>query len=74
MSILYAGGGLKMGQAIGTTNANGEHPTSKAATPGCVLSTMYQVLGIDYRHNFYDQAQRPLPILNEGEPIADLIG
>jgi hypothetical protein len=74
MSILYAGGGLKMGQAIGTTNANGEHPTSKAATPGCVLSTMYHVLGIDYRHGFYDQAQRPLPILNEGEPIAELIG
>lgn len=74
MSILYAGGCLKMGQAIGTTNANGEQPTSKAATPGCVLSTMYQVLGIDYRHAFYDQAQRPLQILSEGEPIADLIG
>ncbi len=74
MSILYAGGGLKMGQAIGTTNANGEQPTSKAATPGCVLSTMYQVLGIDYRHAFFDQAQRPLPILSEGEPIAELVG
>jgi hypothetical protein len=74
MSILYAGGGLKMGQAIGTTNANGEHPTSKAATPGCVLSTMYHVLGIDHHHVFHDQAQRPLPILNEGEPITELIG
>ncbi len=74
MSILYAGGGLKMGQAIGTTNANGEQPTSKAATPGCVLSTMYHVLGIDYRHAFFDQAQRPLPILSEGEPIAELVG
>lgn len=74
MSILYAGGGLKMGQAIGTTNANGEQPASKAATPGCVLSTMYHVLGIDSHHAFYDQAQRPMPILNEGEPIADLIG
>jgi uncharacterized protein (DUF1501 family) len=74
MSILYAGGGLKMGQAIGTTDSKAEHPTSKPATPGCVLSTMYQVLGIDYNHAFYDQAQRPLQILNEGEPIADLIG
>jgi hypothetical protein len=74
MSIVYAGGGLKMGQAIGTTNANGEAPTSKPATVGCVLSTMYHVLGIDYHHAFYDQAQRPLPILSEGEPIADLIG
>jgi hypothetical protein len=74
MSILYAGGGLRMGRAIGTTNASAEYPTSKPATPGCVLSTMYHVLGIDYHHAFYDQAQRPLPILNEGEPIEDLIG
>ena len=40
MTIVYAGGGLKMGQAIGTTNALGEYPTSKPASPGCVLSTM----------------------------------
>jgi len=74
MSIVYAGGGLKMGQVIGTTNANGEYPTSKPATPGCVLSTMYHALDIDYHHAFIDQAQRPLPILSEGEPIAELIG
>ena len=30
--------------------------------------------GSTTRHVFYDQAQRPLPILNEGEPIADLVG
>jgi len=35
---------------------------------------MYHVLGIDYKHVFHDQANRPLPILNEGEPIKDLIG
>jgi hypothetical protein len=74
MSIVYAGGGLKMAQVIGTTNATAEYPTSKPATPGCVLATMYHALGIDYKHAFYDQAQRPLPILNEGEPIAELVG
>jgi hypothetical protein len=74
MSVLYAGGGLKMGQAVGTTNALAEYPTSKPATPGCVLATLYHVLGIDYRHVFHDDAQRPLPVLNEGEPIADLVG
>jgi hypothetical protein len=35
---------------------------------------MYHTLGIDYKHEFYDQGRRPLPILNEGAPIADLIG
>jgi uncharacterized protein (DUF1501 family) len=74
MSIIYAGGGLKMGQAIGTTNATAEYPNSKPYTPGCVLSTMYHVLGIDHKHVFHDQANRPLPILNEGEPIRELIG
>ncbi|MFM9067687.1 MAG: DUF1501 domain-containing protein [Planctomycetota bacterium] len=74
MSVLYAGGGLKMGQAIGTTNDKAEYPTTKAYTPGCVLSTMYHALGINHRHVFFDQANRPLPILNEGQPIAELIG
>jgi hypothetical protein len=74
MSVVYAGGGLKMGQAIGTTNALAEYPTSKPASPGCVLSTMYHVLGIDHKHAFIDQAQRPMPILAEGEPIKELIG
>lgn len=74
MSILYAGGGLKMGQVVGSTNDKAEFPTSKPASPGCVLSTMYHVLGIDYRHVFYDHARRPLPVLNEGQPIEDLVG
>ncbi|MBI1345366.1 DUF1501 domain-containing protein [bacterium] len=74
MSVLYAGGGLQMGQAIGTTDSKAEYPTSKAYTPGCVLSTMYHTLGIDHHHVFYDQARRPLPVLNEGHPIPELVG
>ena len=74
MSVLFAGGGLQMGQAIGTTDSKAEYPTSKPYTPGCVLSTMYHTLGIDHHHVFYDQGRRPLPVLNEGQPIAELIG
>ena len=74
MSILYAGGGLKMGQVIGSTNDKAEYPTSRPASVGCVLSTMYHTLGIDYKHVFYDHANRPLPVLNEGKPIEELIG
>lgn len=73
MSVLYAGGGLKMGQVIGSTNSNAEYPTTKPYSPGCVLSTMYHTLGIDYKHAFIDHAHRPLPILNEGKPIEELV-
>jgi len=74
MSVLFAGGGLKMGQTIGATNSKAEYPISNPQTPGCILSTMYDVLGIDYKHVFYDQAKRPLQILAEGKPIKELVG
>src|SRR6185295_17419967 len=73
MSILFAGGGLRMGQAIGTTDPRAEAPATKPYSPGCVLSTMYHTLGINYKHAFYDQANRPLQILAEGKPIEELI-
>jgi len=73
-SVMFAGGGMQTGQMIGETNANAEHPTSRPATPGDVLSTMYRFLGIDHHHEFYNEAQRPLAILREGDPIAELTG
>jgi len=73
MSVVYAGGGLQMGQMIGTTDSKAEYPATKPYSPGCVLSTMYHVLGIDHTHVFHDQANRPLPILSEGHPIEELV-
>ena len=72
-SVLFAGGGVRMGQMIGTTDARAEYPTSRAVGPQDVLATMYEVLGIDYRHEFYDAAQRPIPVLNDGRPIQELV-
>lgn len=74
MSVLFAGGGLRMGQAIGTTDSKAEYPTSKPYTPGCVLSTMYHTLGIDHHHTFYDHGRRPMMVLPEGNPIPELVG
>jgi hypothetical protein len=73
MSVVFAGGGLKMGQMVGSTDPRAEYPKTRAASPQDMLATMYHVLGIDYRHEFYDAAQRPIPILNEGKPIEELI-
>jgi len=47
MSVLFAGGGLRMGQYVGETNALGEYPTSRAYGPQNILATLYHVLGID---------------------------
>jgi hypothetical protein len=71
-SVLFAGGGLRMGQIVGATDARAEYPTQRAVGPQDVLATMYHTLGINYRHEFHDAAQRPIPVLNEGRPIVEL--
>jgi hypothetical protein len=73
-SVVLAGGGLKMGQAVGSTDARAERPRDRPLSPEDVLATMYHHLGIDPEKEFYNEAQRPLRILSGGEPIRELIG
>ncbi|QDU23507.1 DUF1501 domain-containing protein [Urbifossiella limnaea] len=74
MSVLLAGGGLRMGQAVGATNARGEEPTARAMDSNCLLATIYHRFGIDTAGQERDRAGRPIPILPECEPIAELVG
>lgn len=73
MSIFLAGGGLKMGQVVGATNSRGEVPSQRIMNSNCLLATIYQRFGIDVNHVYHDRAGRPIPILQEGEPIAELL-
>jgi hypothetical protein len=73
MSVLLAGGGLRMGQVVGATNARGEEPSVRAMNSNCLLATIYNRFGIDVRQLYHDRAGRPIPILQEGEPIAELL-
>jgi hypothetical protein len=73
MTVLVSGGGLRMGQVIGSTNARGEHPKERPLTPNDLWATMFRHLGIDYQNtSFLDHRGRPMPILSSGEPIAEL--
>jgi len=73
MSALVAGGGLKMGQAIGSTNSRGEMPKDSKYTPSQLLSTMYQAIGIDPSHTFLNGSGRPMYILDDREPVSELL-
>lgn len=74
-SVLFGGGGLKMGQTIGRSSARGEHVIDRPIDPQDVAATIYRHLGIDARGvTFYDRLDRPLPLLDRGEPIRELIG
>jgi len=73
MSVVLAGGGLKMGQVVGATNDKGEYPVERALTPADILATIYHVLDINLKVSFDDFSGRPVPLLDNGAPIRELI-
>jgi hypothetical protein len=72
ISVMMAGGGIKGGQVVGQTTSKAEYPVERPLKPGDVLATIYRVMGIDPSMTFNDHAGRPVAILDEGKPIAEL--
>jgi len=73
MSALIAGGGLKMGQAVGASTARGERPKDRPYTASQVLSTVYQAIGIDPAQTFLNGAGRPMYVLDDRQPVVELL-
>lgn len=73
MSALVAGGGLKMGQAVGSSTARGERPKDRPYTCSQVLATLYQAIGIDPAIQFTDGSGRPRYVLENREPVVELL-
>ncbi|MFN9370176.1 MAG: DUF1501 domain-containing protein [Planctomycetia bacterium] len=73
-SMLVSGGGLAMGQVIGSTDTVGNYPKDRTLTPEDLWATVYRHLGIDTSTFIYDLSSRPIPILPTGKPIKELFG
>lgn len=73
MSVLVSGGGMRTGQIIGATNGKGEEPVRRALSPNDLWATVLRHLGVDFTRSFLDHSGRPLPMLSDGQPIAELI-
>jgi hypothetical protein len=72
-SVLLAGGGYRMGQAIGASDARGGTVARAPYAPQNVLGMVYRHLGIDPGLTFPDFTGRPRHILEEREPIVELV-
>jgi hypothetical protein len=71
---LLAGGGMKMGQVIGSTNRLGEVPQDRPVHYQDVFATLYHQLGIDAKTaTIPDHSGRPQYLLDRQEPIKELI-
>ena len=70
---LMGGGGVKGGQIVGSTNAKGEVPKDRPVTPSDIHATIYHVLGVDPSVSFLNHAGRPVPAIDHGEVIHELV-
>jgi hypothetical protein len=73
MSALVAGGGLKMGQAVGASSARGEYPKDRPYKVPHLLSTIYGALGIDAGATFPNGSGRPMYVLDDRAKVEELI-
>jgi hypothetical protein len=73
-SVLFGGGGLRLGQAIGRSSARGETVADRPVSPQDVAATVYHHLGIDGQTSFPDYQGRPLYLVEQGQPIRELLG
>lgn len=72
-SIVMAGGGIRGGQVLGSSDRTAAYPASQPVGPADVAATIYHCLGIDPRGHVSDQQGRPLTIAT-GEPVHALLG
>ncbi len=70
-TVLFAGGGVKGGTVIGSSDRIGGYPASDPQTPENMAATIYQALGLPATAVWYDEQNRPHHLYH-GEPIAGL--
>ena len=74
MSMILAGGGLRHGQVIGSTDRTGGDIASRRVGPSDLAATVFHHLGIDLETQWSDQQGRPRPIVTEnGRVIEELV-
>lgn len=72
--VLLAGGGLRMGQVVGETDGRAERSTTGTVTFQNLMSTIYHVLDVNPTTTLPDFNGRPQYLLEDPQPIGELIG
>ncbi len=71
-TVFFAGGGVRGGRVVGSSDRIGGHPASEPHTPENMAATIYSSLGIPAATMWRDSLDRPYHVYH-GEPIAGLL-
>ncbi len=72
-TVFFAGGGVRGGTVIGSTDKIGAYPAANPQKPENMAATIYQALGIPRTLAWHDSSDRP-HFVYHGEPISGLTG
>ncbi len=72
MSMALAGGGLRHGQVIGSSEADGGHIKDRPVTPSDLAATIYQHMQVPLDAFYLDPTNRPRYIVDGGQPLREL--
>lgn len=70
-TVFLAGGGVRGGTVVGSSDRNGGYPATSPQTPENLAATIYDALAIPRTAAWYDPAQRPHHVYS-AEPIVGL--
>ena len=71
-SAAVAGGPVRGGRVVGSSDSKGAYPLANPKSPQDVLATIYRHLGIDTNKHYLDHSGRPIITLPFGKPIEEL--
>jgi hypothetical protein len=72
-SVFFAGGGVRGGAVVGSSDKSGGYPRTDPQTPENMAATIYQALGLPRTIVWKDALDRPHHVYH-GEPIRGLTG
>jgi len=73
-SCMFAGGGVRGGQVIGSSDADGYRPADRPVQVADLHASVCHSLGIDPRKEVQTPLQRPMKLIDGGTPLPELFG
>lgn len=68
-SVVMAGGGVKGGQVIGSSDSTGESPANRPVTPSDLVHTIYSLMGVDAESSLTTPDGRPIRLTDEASSL-----
>ncbi|MBM3983220.1 MAG: DUF1501 domain-containing protein [Planctomycetes bacterium] len=72
-SIMLAGAGVARGNVVGSSDKQGAFVKTRPVNPKDILHTIYHLLGIDVERSVPDRQGRPMPLVDGGNLVPEIL-